>query len=102
MTPKDKVQDMLSQMSADQQAIAQTLALNKIEIEQLSNRCAVLQRDYDELWKIVIVVLNQCDDRELRIHDSHLMAFKDEYRVESRHDDESGELVLKLKALSDE
>lgn len=97
----DSVQKMMKQLTPDQQNIAKTLAAMRVENETMRNRLGKLTTEYDELWKVMIVVCDACPDKELRIHRSQFKRFKDEYRIARSYDKETDEMVLKLKTLTD-
>jgi hypothetical protein len=82
--------------------VAKTIAALRVENRMLGERVSKIQQEYDELWKIMVTVVDACEDRELRLHKTHFLRFREEYRLERRWDEEAQEVVLKLKTITDE
>ena len=102
MKSQQDVQNLLKQLTPDQQAIAQTLALLKIENQSLSEALAKVKEAYDPLYKTMIAICHAMPGREYRIHKSQFLRFKSEYRIDSRFDEGTGEMVFRLLTISDE
>lgn len=98
---EDKIKTLLKQLTPDQQAITKTLTLNKFELADLRHIVSTLKREYDELWKILLVVIHSCPSKELRIHQSQFLRFKEEYRLDRSWDEETGEMVVRLLTITD-
>lgn len=95
-----KAEQILKQFTPEQQQFGKAVATMRIENKTLHNRVSALQRDYDEMWKVMLVVLDACDDKELVIHESNLMRFKEEYRIDRRKIGK--EIHLKLKTVTED
>ena len=98
----EEAKKLMKQLTPAQLGVAKTLTLNKLELEHLRRAVAVLQEQYDSLYKIMLVVLDAQPDRELRIHETQFLRFKEEYRIDRTFGEESKEVVLKLKTLTDD
>ena len=101
MIPENQAKKLIKQLSPDQLGVAKTLTLNKIELEHLRKAIAALQAQHDDLYKVMLVILHVQQDRELRIHESQFLKFKEEYRIDRTFDKFTKEVVLKLKTLTD-
>jgi hypothetical protein len=97
----DDVKKLLRMLTPDQQAFAKSVATMKLENDTLRAQLAQLKPEYDELWKVMIVVLHAQPDKALRIHKSQFLRFKEEYRVDRTYDKETGEVVLRLLTVHD-
>jgi hypothetical protein len=99
---QDKDLDRLRKMlTPEQQQVAETLATLKVERDMYRRQVEELKENYDELFKIFVLVLMECPDRELRVHVSHLPRFKEEYRVVRNVDLETEEVIFKLLYVTD-
>lgn len=101
MNIHDRVQKLLSQLSPDQQAFAHSITQMRMENKQLKEDLIKLKDNYDDLWKVLITILDACDDKELRINDEEFLRFKEEYRIEKGHDAEKHQIWLRLKVFTD-
>jgi hypothetical protein len=68
----------------------------------LSKQISDLQAAYDDLWKVMIVILHAQPGNTLRIHESQFLRFKSEYRIDKRYDEDLHEVVLKLLTVHDD
>jgi hypothetical protein len=103
MNPQEReVQKLLESLTPDQQNFAKAVATMRIENQTYRKQIADMKREYDELFKVMIVLLCVDVDHELRIHESQFKRFKAEYRINKSFDKETGELVLKRKTLTDD
>lgn len=71
---------------------------NKLSRQQIAD----LSNAYDDLWKVMIVILHAQPGNELRIHRSQFLRFKEEYRIDKKVDEETNEVVLRLLTLYDD
>ena len=95
------IKDLLDRLTPQQQAFAKATAQTNLQNKVLSKQLAEMKAQYDDLWKVVIVILDASPDKELRIHESQFLRFKEEYRIDKRLDNETKEVVLKLLTLLD-
>lgn len=101
MTTKDEVQRLLEKLSPEQQHFAKAVSTMKIENATLQRQVSELKEVYDQLWKVVIVILDTQPEKTLRIHDSQFLRFKEEYRIDRTHDEKTHEVVLRLLTVFD-
>lgn len=95
------IRHILGQMTPDQIGVAKTLATLKIENKTLRRQNEILQADYGRIYAVMLTILDACDEKELRVHESQFQRFKEEYRIDQRFDEETKEVVLKLLTLKD-
>ncbi len=100
-TPK-QIKALLDKMTPDQQAFAQSVAMSRVENRVYQQQLVELKSAYDELWKVMIVILHAYPDHEMRIHESQFLRFKDEYRIDRKWDAKTKEVVLRLLTLHDD
>jgi len=98
---EEKVKQMLANFTPDQQGMARHIAETQIQNKLMTKQLADLKAAYDELYKVMIVLLHADPDHELRMHSSHFLRFKDEYRIDRVYDEGTEEVVMKLMALGD-
>lgn len=101
MRAEQEVKKLLETFSAEERAIAEELAHLRIENRMLQHQAKVLRKDYDELYKVLVVILDVAYDKELRVSDTQFKRFKEEYRIDRSYDEETKEVVLRLKTLRD-
>jgi pyruvate/2-oxoacid:ferredoxin oxidoreductase beta subunit len=101
MNKKEQIKKILSQFTPDQRAIAETIAGLKIENKALQESLAKLKSAYDPLYKFMLVLLDAVPGKEYRVHETQFKRFKEEYRITSRYDKETKEMVFELKTLRD-
>lgn len=101
MSQHKDVKKLLESLSPDQQAVAKTIAILKLENKELARQVEALKKDHQDLYKVMLVVLDACEDRELRIHETQFLRFREEYRIEREFDKGTKEVVLKLLTLKD-
>lgn len=101
MGSKNKAKAILNQLTPDQQAFTRHVAELKVNNKLMEKQLEELKSAYDELYKVMIVILHASGDKGLMIHESQFMRFKDEYRIETKFDDKKREMSLKLKTLFD-
>lgn len=99
---KEQIAKVLKQFTPDQQAFTQHVAELKVQNKLYERQLGEMKSAYDNLFKVMIVLLHVDPDHELRIHKSQFLRFKDEYRIQSEDDEKTGEFVLKLKTLTDD
>lgn len=103
---KDTMQDVLAKLAPDQQAFARHVAEQQVQNRLLVRQIADMKAQYDDLWKVMIVVLDACGiapgGKELRIHESQFLRFKEEYRIDRTFDASTREVVIKLLTVFDE
>lgn len=96
-----RVDKVLMNFTPEQRGFAEAVTTMKIENAQMRKQLADLKTNYDELWKIIITLLDFMPEKEMRIHESQFLRFKEEYRMEKDFDKETGEVVLKLRTFVD-
>lgn len=99
---EQEVKQILKMFSPDERAFAEEFARTRIENRMLQHQATVMRKNYDELYKVMVVVLDVAYDKELRVHNSQFMRFKEEYRIDRSYDEKTDEVVLRLKTLRDE
>ena len=102
MTAKDDTQKLLQSLNPDSQAFAKAVATMRLENTQLRQQIAELKPEYDQLWRILIVILHAQPRRELRIHKTQFLRFKEEYRIDRTWDKYTEEMVVRLLTVHDE
>lgn len=102
MTAEEEVQRLLSKLTPDQQNFAKAVAAMKLENRMLSEQVQRMKAQYDDLWKVMIVVLDVQPEKTLRVHESQFLRFREEYRVDRTYDVEKHEVVLRLMTVFDE
>lgn len=98
----DKVKRDLSRFTPDQQHVLEAAASMKLENKVMRNQLAELNKAYEDLWAVMILVIDLYPDKTMRIHPSQFKRFKEEYRIDRYVDEETGEVVLKLLTVHDE
>lgn len=101
MNAEEEVQKLLKTLSTDERAFAEEFARTRIENRMLQRQAQVLRKDYDELYKVLVVILDVAYDSELRVHKSQFKRFKEEYRIDRSFDEKTQEMVLHLKTVGD-
>lgn len=102
MATKDDIDRIKKMLSPEQRQIAETLATLKVEKDMYATQVKVLARDYSELWRVFVAILDSWPNKELRIHKSQIeRVLIDEYRVDRQFDKESEEWVFKLLHIRD-
>lgn len=96
-----EVKEMLKLLAPEQRAIVENIAQMRIENRMLQRQAKVLRDAYDDLYKIMIVLLDVCPDKELRVNDTQFKRFKEEYRIDRTYDELTHEVILSLKTLRD-
>lgn len=82
--------------STPQREVAQTIASLRVENKFLRNGMDTLKKEYDFLWKLIVMTVDQYPRGEMRIHQSHFIRMFDMYRIDRSFDEETDEIVLKL------
>ena len=98
----DKIQDLLKALTPDHQNFAKAVATMQLENKMLTTQIAGLKNQHEEIWKVMLVILDVQPDRELRIHESQFLRFKEEYRIDRTWDKETKEIVMRLLTVFDE
>ena len=98
----DKIQDLLKALTPDQQNFAKAVATMQLENKMLTTQIAGLKEQHEEIWKVMLVILDVQPDRELRIHESQFLRFKEEYRIDRTWDEKTKEIVMRLLTVFDE
>lgn len=101
MDIEDEVKQLLSMFQPDERAFAEEFARTRIENRMLQHQATVLRKDYDELYKVLVVILDVAYDKELRVNKTQFKRFKEEYRIDRSFDEKTQEVVLRLKTLRD-
>ena len=102
MTADKQIQDLLKTLTPDQQSFAKAVTLMQIENKTLHQQLADLNNQHDDLWKVMIVLLDVQPKKELRIHESQFKRFKEEYRIDRTWDEETKEIVMRLLTVFDD
>ena len=98
------IQEASRLLGPERSTIAQTIASLRLEKRMLEEQVARLTKDHHDLYRIMVVVLDQLRDEgvdELRIHNTQFKRFNELYRIERSYDKEAEEVVLKLKYHTD-
>jgi hypothetical protein len=101
MTTRDEIENRLKQFTPEQQHFAKAFATMKLENKMLREGLAKANEAYESIFKPFLVIVHASEGKELRIHKSQFLRFKDEYRIDSRFDEETEEMVFSLKTLKD-
>jgi hypothetical protein len=99
---QDEVKKMLEKFSPDERGFMEAVATDRIQNKMYEQQIAQLQEAHDQLWKVLITLLSAEEKKEIRIHKTKFLRFKGEYRIDRTFDEEKGELVLRLLAVTDE
>ena len=99
---QDKIKEIARVCSPGEMAFAEAFARTRISEQLLSHNLDTLKTDYDALFKTMIVLLDASETKELRIHASQFKRFNEEYRLERAWDEETEEVVFRLKTISDD
>ena len=102
MTADKQIQDLLKTLTPDQQNFAKAVTLMRIENKTLTQQLVELKKQHDDLWKVMIVLLDVQPGKELRIHESQFKRFKEEYRIDRTWDEETKEIVMRLLTVFDD
>lgn len=102
MTHNNQIEKLLRQLTPDQQNFAKAVATMQLENKMLTTSLADLKEQHDHLWRIMLVILNVQPGKELRIHESQFLRFKEEYRIDRTFDKETDEVVVRLMTVFDE
>ena len=102
MTADKQIQDLLKTLTPDQQNFAKAVTLMRIENKTLTQQLVELKKQHDDLWKVMIVLLDVQPEKELRIHESQFKRFKEEYRIDRTWDEEAKEIVMRLLTVFDD
>ncbi len=83
-----------------------TNVFNQVKHLSVSHKTLVrqyttLQKDYDELYQLVLTLLDSIEDKELTIHSSRLLKIREEWRIDRRFDEKTEELTFKMLTLRD-
>ena len=97
-----QAQKLLENLTPDQRGFAEHVATLQVENKAFQQQLADLKSAYEGLWKIIITIVAASPEKELRIHNSQFLRFKEEYRLDRTFDEEKEEVVIKLKTLTDE
>lgn len=96
-----EAKEILAKLNPDQRNFARAVAEMRVENKTLRGQIAAIKQAYDELWVVLISLLNRTEGKEIRLSEEELMQFKHEYRIEQKFSEEEKMLVLKLKTLTD-
>lgn len=101
--PTDKqIQDLLNQLTPDQQNFAKAVATMQVENKLLTQQLVELKSQHEHLWKVMVVILDVQPMKELRVHESQFLRFKEEYRIDRSWDEDAKEMVFRLLTVFDE
>ena len=98
----EKVRKLLNSLRPEQRAFFESLATTRAQNHIYEQQLKEIKEAYDDLWKVVIVILHAQPENTLRIHESQFLRFKHEYRIDKQLDVATKEVVLKLLTLHDE
>ena len=101
-TNKAEIKKLLSKFTPEQRGMLEHYTELKIQNQIYEKQLSELKSAYDDMYKVMIVLLHVDKDHELRMHKSHFLRFKDEYRIDTYTDPKTEEFVMKLKALAEE
>jgi hypothetical protein len=96
------VESAVAKLSPEQRAIMDTLKQLIAEAENFSMQLRVLKKDYDDLYRVFIVILSKLKEQgvdEYRIHKSQFKRFNTMYRIDRDYDPETGEVIFRLLTL---
>lgn len=89
----------LAMFTPEERGALEAMAQMRVEHGVYQKQLVELKAAYDSLYAVMLVILNECEGKELRINKNAFLKFKAEYRIEQIV--EAEELVLKLKTLTD-
>lgn len=102
MPVSDKdVENLMKVFTPQQQALVRAMAEDRVQNKLYERQLAELKKQYDDLWKVMIVILHAQPANTLRIHETQFLRFKEEYRLDRTFDNETKEVVLRLLTLRD-
>ena len=101
MATEYEVKQLIDQLSPDQLGVARALSGLRIENKMLGEALATTRHDYDNLFKVMLVILDAHPDKEMRIHTSQFMRLNEEWRIDTFEDKATQEVVLRLRTLKD-
>jgi len=96
---EEEIKEALKLFSPEERQFAENFAQLRIENQMLRHSGQVLRKEYDQLYKVLIVILDAQVDKELRIHKTQFLRFSEEYRIDRRYDQATKEMVFKLLTL---
>lgn len=102
MTTEKQVEQLLRQLTPDQQHFTKAVAAMQLENKMLTQQLIELKEQHGHLWKVMLVILDVQPGKELRVHESQFLRFKEEYRIDRSWDKKSKEVVLKLLTVLDD
>lgn len=102
MSNDDKVKNLLNTLTPDQQGFVQAITEMKVQNKVYERQLAELSNAYDELWKVMIVLLHTWPGEEMRIHETQFLRFEEEYRIDRTFDKDTKEVVLRLLTVGDD
>lgn len=96
---EEEAKKVLEKFAPDERAFMEHVTRLKIDNKRMEKQIADLKNAYDDLWKVFITILHSLPDKELRIHKSQFLRFKQEYRIDKQLDGD--EVVFKLLTVND-
>lgn len=102
MDKENEIKKILNSFTPEEKGFAEAITTMKVENEAFKKQLAELKKAHDELYKVMITILHAQPEKELRIHKSQFLRFKEEYRMERFWDESLEEMVFKLKTLTDD
>ena len=103
MSAKDSVKRALELLSPEGRTAFEAVKELRGQVDEITWKAQVVQRDYDDMHRILVVILHALKEQgaeEYRIHESQFQRVRDTYRIERRVDAGTKEVVLSLVDMS--
>ena len=100
MFDDDSVKNTLDKAGPHLRSVQQAFSQLKLQNTVMKQQLMEISQKYDDLWRVITVILDLCTGKELRIHQSQFLRFKEEYRISNEFDEDTKEVVLKLLTLT--
>ena len=102
MYDDDTIKNTIGQADPQLRRVSQAFSQLKLQNAVMKTQLMELSQKYDDLWKVIVVILDLMPRREMRIHQSQFLRFKEEYRISNEFDEGTQEMVLKLLTLTED
>jgi hypothetical protein len=83
------------------QAALKTMNMMKAKLSQLTHEYEMAQARERNLFRVLLCILDVCEDKELIIHRDEFIKLENEWRIEQWFDNKTQEFHLKLRTLKD-
>jgi hypothetical protein len=100
MFDDDTIKKTIEQANPQLRRVSQAFSQLKLQNAMMKQQLMELSQKYDDLWKVITVVLDLMPGKEMRIHQSQFLRFKEEYRISNEFDERTKEVVLRLLTLT--